>query len=85
MIGIVDAIKLGIGAIAGAGLAVLFCYLVIVPSAKDDARQEERAAQLQRSMDLIEKRSETNAEIRNLDDAELCRAIGGLYVNNECQ
>lgn len=85
MIGIVDAIKIGVGGVAGAGLAVLFCYLVIVPSAKDDARQEERAAQLQKSMDLIEKRSETNAEIRNLDDAGLCVSLGGLYVNNECQ
>ena len=80
-----DAIKLGLGAIVGAAVAVLFCYLVIVPSAKNDARQEERAAQLQKSMDLIEKRSETNAEIRNLDDSALCAALGGVYVNNDCQ
>lgn len=83
--GLFDAIKIGTGAIAGAAVAVLFCYLVIVPDAKNDARQEERAAQLQKSMDLIEKRSETNAEIRNLDDSALCAALGGVYVNNDCQ
>lgn len=83
--GLFDAIKLGVGAVAGAAVAVLFCYLVVVPSAKNDARQEERAAQLQKSMDLIEKRSETNAEIRNLDDSALCAALGGVYINNDCQ
>lgn len=85
MIGIVDAIKLGIGAIAGAGLAVLFCYLVIVPSAKDDARQEERAAQLQRSMDLIEERGKVNGELENMDSAAICRELGGMLVNGDCQ
>jgi gas vesicle protein len=84
-VGIFDAIKLGIGAIAGAAVAVLFCYLVIVPSERNEAREQERAAQLQKSMDLIEKRSETNAEIRNLDDPALCVALGGLYVNNQCK
>lgn len=82
--GILDAFKLGLGAVVGGAAAILFCYFFIVPGAKDDARREERAASLQRSMDLIQERGKVNAEIENMDAPAICSELGGLYVNGEC-
>lgn len=84
-----DWLKLGIGTAAGALVAssavTLLAFTVWIPNAREDERQIARAASLQQSMDLIEQRSKTNAEIRNLDDAGLCRALGGMLVNGQCQ
>jgi len=85
MFGILDAFKLGLGAIGGAAVAVLFCYLVIVPSAKNDARQEERSAQLQKSMELIQQRGKVNDALENMDAGAICRELGGMLVNGDCQ
>lgn len=88
-IGLVDAAKLGVGAVVGgiiaSALVMLVAFTSWIPDAKEEARQQERAAALKKSMELIEKRSETNAEIRNLDNSALCAALGGVYINNECQ
>lgn len=82
-------IKLGIGALAGAALAAAVVTLIAtyswIPSAKEETRQQERAAALQQAMDLIQQRSKTNAEIRNLDDGALCAELGGVLVNGACQ
>lgn len=83
--GIVDYFKLGIGAVVGGAVAILFCFLVVVPSAKEDARRDERAAQLQNTMKAIEQRSKTNEDVDNLADADLCKLLGGMYVNGVCQ
>lgn len=85
MFGILDAFKLGIGAVGGAAVAVIFCYLVIVPGAKDDARKEERAAQLQKSMELIQERGKVNEELENMDAPTICSRLGGVFVNGDCQ
>lgn len=70
---------------AGGALAVFLIMqainaLWVIPSARDAGREMERAATLKRSMELIEQRSKTNAEIRNLDNGALCRALGGKWV-----
>jgi hypothetical protein len=80
-------------AIAGAvfgGLAVFLIMqavnaLWVIPAARDAGREIERAATLKRSMDVIEQRSRTNAEIRSLDDRGLCAALGGVLENGECR
>ncbi|MCC2608406.1 hypothetical protein [Neorhizobium petrolearium] len=85
MFGLLDWLKIA----GGAGIGFVACLtinaFVWLPAARDEARQQERAAALQKSMELIEERGKTNAEIRNLDDAGLCAALGGLYVNGACQ
>lgn len=50
------------------------------PQAKEEGRQEERAAQLARTWEIIQQRSRTDAEINALDDAGLCAALGGRWV-----
>ena len=37
----------------------------------------ERLAVLTRSVDVLRQRNQTDAEIRNMDRAELCAALGG--------
>ena len=50
-------------------------------------REAERAAALQKSMELIRERSETNDQINRMDDAALCRELGGRWVqpDNVCE
>jgi hypothetical protein len=82
-----------VSAIAGAvfgGLAVFLIMqavnaLWIIPGAKDAGREIERAAILKQAMENIEERSKTNAEIRNLDDAGLCRELGGVLEDGICR
>lgn len=89
MFAVIDWFKIGAGALAGAivgsALVTLVAFSSWLPEAREEARQQERAAALQHAMDLIETRSKTNAEIRNLDDAGLCRELGGLLINGVCQ
>lgn len=90
MIGLLNLDRL-VGLVLGFVLswAVLagFNQFIWLPNARDEGREIERAATLKRSMELIEQRSKTNAEIRNLDDGALCRALGGKWVpeNNICE
>jgi hypothetical protein len=79
--------------VVGAAFGALAMFLImqaanalwVIPKARDAGREIERAATLKRSMDVIERRSRTNAEIRNLDDRGLCAALGGLFENGECR
>jgi hypothetical protein len=72
------------GALVG-GLAVFLIMtavnaLWLLPRAKEAGRDEERAAALTRSIEIIKERSRTNAEINALTDADLCKRLGGLWV-----
>lgn len=73
-----------VGAVFG-GLAVFLIMqaanaLWVIPRAMEAGREIERAAILKQAMENIEQRSKTNAEIRNLDDSALCRALGGEWL-----
>lgn len=84
-----------VSAIVGgaAGLFIAFAVfqfantLWLLPAAREEGRAMERADALKKSMELIQKRSQTNAEIRNLDSAGLCVALGGRWVpeDNVCE
>lgn len=46
----------------------------------------ERRAALERSVDLLRERNATDETIRNMDDADLCRALGGRVSDDgTCQ
>lgn len=47
-----------------------------------DGKQAERTAALEHAMGLIKERSEINAEIGAMDDAELCAELGGKWVRD---
>ena len=85
----ISRLSLAAGGVVGVVLALLLFHLINVsvwlPAAREEGRELERAASLQKAMELIEHRSKTNAEIRNLDDAGLCRLLGGVLVNGKCQ
>ena len=47
----------------------------------------ERLATLNRSVEVLRERNATDDQIRNLDDAGLCAALGGRFVPDDgtCQ
>ena len=45
----------------------------------------ERLTTLNRSVEVLRERNATDDQIRNLDDAGLCAALGGLFENGSCQ
>ena len=48
-------------------------------------RTAERTAILNRSVEILRERNATDDEIRNLDDASLCAALGGVFADGSCQ
>lgn len=72
-----------LAAVAAVILAIGGAYEIGHWRGEDAGRESERAAALERSMELIRKRSETNEEVNDLDDAGLCAALGGLWVQSE--
>lgn len=85
MIGILDAIKMAAAAVAAIALFSIVNSVWLLPAARDEGREMERAAALKKSMELIEQRSRTNAEIRDLDAPGLCSALGGVFADGQCQ
>jgi len=85
MISKVSAIVGGIlGALFGIGLFGLVSVVYFLPQAREEGRELERAATLQKSIETIQKRSKTNAEIRNLSASALCLELGGVFSDGEC-
>ena len=48
-------------------------------------RTAERTAILNRSVEILRERNATDDEIRNMDDAALCAALGGVFADGACQ
>ncbi|GLQ36768.1 hypothetical protein GCM10007908_03880 [Rhizobium albus] len=80
---VTDFIRLIPGAIIGALLMLTVSKAILQPQAHERGREAERAAALERSMDLIRKRSATNDKIGRMSDGELCSALGGRWVPDE--
>lgn len=87
MFSLLDWVKFGVPAVAGAIVGAAVAYQVGHWVGDADGRAAERADALQHSMDLIRERNDTDAEINALDDAGLCRALGGQWVQSDrvCQ
>lgn len=64
----------------GVALAVIAALTVSHWQAYRKGAASERTAALTRSIDLIRDRSKTNAQINRMDDAALCRELGGQWV-----
>lgn len=70
------------------GLSALALVLVWShTSAYQRGKTDERAATLSRSVEILRERSRTDEEIRALDTAGLCRALGGQWLPDDgtCQ
>ncbi|WP_072378970.1 hypothetical protein [Rhizobium tibeticum] len=53
----------------------------VVPSA-EEGRVAERSAALQRSMELIKQRGETNEAMGRVTDGNLCHKLGGKWLRD---
>lgn len=76
-------IEIGAGAVVGAILAGFVVWPIAHHSGVSEGRSLEQAAARTRAVDLIQKRSEDNAEITKLDAAGLCAELGGRWVPDE--
>lgn len=84
MTGLLDAAKLTAGAFLGALAVYAYTHLVIVPAERAEALQQARAATLEKAIDLVHERSRTNADVQKLDDAGICRELGGVWGDGVC-
>lgn len=69
-----------IGIVAAAILATW-----AINAAYQAGRTAERTAILNRSVEILRERNRVDDEIRNLDDASLCAALGGVFADGSCQ
>lgn len=78
-----------IGGVGGLILAFVIFQLAntvwLLPQARNEGREMERADALKKSIELIQKRSKTNAQVRDLSADGLCVALGGKFVDGVCQ
>lgn len=73
------------GLIAAFTIFQLVNTLWLLPQARNEGRDMERADALKKSIELIQKRSQTNAKFRDLSAAGLCADLGGRFVDGVCQ
>ncbi len=78
-----------IGGVGGLLLAFAIFQLVntlwLLPAARNEGRDLERSDALKKSIELIQKRSQTNAKFRDLSAGGLCADLGGKFVDGVCE
>jgi hypothetical protein len=83
MFGLLDYFKIGGGFVLGAALSWAVAYPAAYYRGENAGRATEQAAARTRALDLIQKRSEDNAEISAMDLAGACAELGGRWVPDE--
>ncbi|MDX3926730.1 MAG: hypothetical protein QHC90_13125 [Shinella sp.] len=77
-----------LGALIGFGLAWTILaglnQFIWLPQAREDAAAEARAESVKRSMELLQERSRTNADVNALDAGRLCVELGGVFEDGTC-
>lgn len=69
-----------------AGLAAVLGLLTFSHvKAYQAGRTTERQAILTRSVEVLRERNATDDQIRSMDDAGLCAALGGVFEDGDCQ
>lgn len=71
--------------IGGAVLAVTIAYQAGSWRGYTRGVSAVEARNLQATLDQIKERGQTNETIRNMGDADLCRALGGSMRNGQCE
>ncbi|MBD9372768.1 hypothetical protein IB238_09055 [Rhizobium sp. ARZ01] len=74
-----------LGASAAAATFTVLNVLLWLPTARDEGRDLERADALKRSIEIIQQRSRTNAEVNALDARGICIDLGGEWVQDHCE
>lgn len=78
-----------IGGLLIGGLVVFLGYglvndIWLLPRATEQGRALERTETLKRAIELVQERSRTNADVRNLDDGAICAELGGVWLDGIC-
>ena len=84
MISLINALKLGAGAILGGVIVYSYVQAFTLPAAREQERQLIRAETLERAIDLYQERSRTNADVQRLSDSDICTELGGLWRDGLC-
>jgi hypothetical protein len=66
-------------------LSQLYLHSYAIPAARNERREMGRTDALKKSNELAQKRSQTNAEVRDLSAGGLCATLGGKFVDGVCQ
>lgn len=61
--------------------AVTYSYVAVYRAGGEAVRAET----LKKSVETLRERNNIDDKIRNLGDGDLCRALGGLWNDGECQ
>ena len=72
---------LAIGALAFALIAIPSAYI----KGRSDGASLERTKAMTALKNQLDERNATNEQIRSLDDAGLCAALGGVFTGGICQ
>lgn len=84
MIPLINALKLGAGALLGGVIVYSYMQAFTLPAARELERQLIRAETLERAIDLYQQRSRTNADVQRLSDSDICRELGGVFSDGVC-
>jgi hypothetical protein len=84
MITLINALKLGAGAVLGGVVVYSYVQAFTLPSARELERQLIRAETLEKAIDLVQERSRTNADVQRLSDSDICRELGGVFSDGAC-
>jgi hypothetical protein len=71
-----DYLKIGVGGAAGAGLCLLWAFLLHGPAEYRAGQNAERQAAIARANDLIVKMEKDNAEVGKMDHRAKCAEFG---------
>lgn len=85
----ISRVSLVAGGVVGLIFGLLLYHFINLavwrPAAVSEGRELERADALKKSIELIQKRSQTNAKVRDLSAGGLCADLGGKFVDGVCQ
>jgi len=79
------AVAAVLGAIVAALLVFALMSLFAIPAARKEERKLAEAAAKDAIFDQLKERGLTDAAVENMSDGELCRAIGGVLIDGDCQ
>lgn len=68
----------------GAAAVAIFGLMLVAWQLIEYGRGLERTAAMRKAVAVLRDRAETDAQIQNMDDAELCAALGGVLTDGEC-
>lgn len=84
VIPLITGLKLAAGAILGGVVVYAYVQAFTLPAVREAERQAIRAETLEKAIELYQTRSRTNADVKRLDDAAVCRELGGVWNDGLC-